>query len=433
MNSIFELIVNFETLIQILELKGKNDIANKKRIETYKKSVLTLKEIKNIYGNDLEKSKNILSQKLTKAPLEKLAQYVQNGYFICDKEPYGNIIIKNGKIIEQTLPTINLQILNKQPTNQPVNQSNQPNQPNQPNQLNQPNQPNQSNQPNQPITQLVTQPITQQGNEQSDWEKLNLNDKINLYNEFESIVNAKVGIGKIKIKDILNLGYKDINSLQQNYKNDKRIKQGILNSLDKYFAGQCHDQNHEYNRNKLKLLVDSINNIIKESSINTNLEDCIKYTVCGSYSRNKEDIGDLDFVICLSDIKTSVDYSKFINIFINVIKEKLKVYNFESVSSKILRVWVDINGITEKVIGKEEKIKIEFYFYKMPLEDYIFAVYARTIHVDEQKKIRMDAKRKGYLLSDKGIYKNEIKLSKEQLGSYPTTLEEINDIIKKLR
>jgi DNA polymerase/3'-5' exonuclease PolX len=93
-----DIISTYEIIFELIRINGDSGIVNRKRQETYKKAITTVKEI----DTKLELSKFVscLEDTLTEKPKKIMKDLLKKGEVILeDKPPYNGTIVRNGKIV----------------------------------------------------------------------------------------------------------------------------------------------------------------------------------------------------------------------------------------------------------------------------------------------------------------------------------------------
>ncbi len=93
-----DLVLTYETILDLSKINGDSGIANRKRQETYANAVIIVKET-DICLNILNFVNNL--DLLTEKPKKIMKELFAKGQVILEKkEPYNGVTIKNGKIVD---------------------------------------------------------------------------------------------------------------------------------------------------------------------------------------------------------------------------------------------------------------------------------------------------------------------------------------------
>lgn len=156
-------------------------------------------------------------------------------------------------------------------------------------------------------------------------------------------------------------------------------------------------------------IVDNIHELLLDTLLLINPE--LFGTICGSYRRQKDFVGDIDFIITNSRLITKKQTEKY-TIYFRDFLLKLKNMGFliefltgEEVKTKFMGIFKYNN-----IIGR---IDIRY----IPYESYYYALLYFTGNKDFNRNMRMVAISHGYKLNEYGLYKNnksfKVDLEKE--------------------
>lgn len=242
------------------------------------------------------------------------------------------------------------------------------------------------------------------------------NNKIIELEKLQSIT----GIGEVKAKQL----YKNNITLEKLLKEydkyeDKIDNSKLFNNLTKH---QIIGLKYYYH---LKLLIprieiSKIENKIKK--VINNLNKDLEVIVCGSYRRLKEKSGDIDVLILNKNLQTKEDIENSNVDYLQSVIEKLK-------DNKILVDNLTEQGKTKymgicKLVSRSKGRRIDIRF--MPYKCKASALLYFTGSGNFNKNMRLDAKKKGYLINEYGLF----KISKKENKLIETEKEE--DIFKEL-
>jgi DNA polymerase/3'-5' exonuclease PolX len=123
----------------------------------------------------------------------------------------------------------------------------------------------------------------------------------------------------------------------------------------------------------------------------------IKIELVGSYRRKKPTSTDIDVMVVS-------DKDNALSIFLESIKKTLKVYPYANGPDKLSMI-VDMSNILKE---KNKTYKIDA--FKSSIEDYIPMLLYSTGSKEFNIAMRIKAKKYGYLLNQKGLFKGSIKV-----------------------
>ena len=192
------------------------------------------------------------------------------------------------------------------------------------------------------------------------------------------------GIGKKTAYDLFkNYNIKSIDELKKKVDNGEIEVSDVIKKGLKYVG--------KINTNIDRKIVDKVLDYLLDILLNINPE--LFGTICGSYRRQKQTVGDIDFIVTYPH-KNNNYFRDILNILINkgFIIESL---TGEDVKSKFMGIF-KFNGI----IGR---IDIRYIDY----ESYYYALLYFTGNKDFNRNMRMVAISHGYRLNEYGLYKNK--------------------------
>ena len=247
-------------------------------------------------------------------------------------------------------------------------------------------------------------------------------DNINLTNniELEKLISV-TGIGEVKANDLFNkkitldILLKEYTKYEDNIEDSK-----ILINLTHH---QIVGLKYYYD---LKLLIprQEIDKIQKKIKRNiNNIDKSLEVIVCGSYRREKEKSGDIDILILHKKLIRDEDIDKQNIEYLKLIVETLKYKN-------ILVDNLTDGGNTKymgvcKLVSRSKGRRIDIRF--IPYISKASALLYFTGSGNFNKIMRLNAKKRGYLINEYGLY----KINKPENILIETLTEE--DIFKELK
>ena len=247
-------------------------------------------------------------------------------------------------------------------------------------------------------------------------------DNVNLKNniEIEKLISI-TGIGEVKANDLFNkkitldILLKEYTKYEDNIEDSK-----ILINLTHH---QIVGLKYYYD---LKLLIprqeiDKLQKKIKKN-IN-NIDKSLEVIVCGSYRRKKERSGDMDILILHKKLITNDDIEKQDIEYLKLIVETLKYKNIlvDSLTDGGNTKYMGVCKLVSRSKGRRIDIRFIPYISKAS------ALLYFTGSGNFNKIMRLDAKKKGYLINEYGLY----KINKPENILIETLIEE--DIFKELK
>jgi DNA polymerase/3'-5' exonuclease PolX len=211
------------------------------------------------------------------------------------------------------------------------------------------------------------------------------NDKI--IEELETIV----GVGRSNALAFIKDGIKSVQDLKD------KIKQNKIKVNDKILLGVKYHNKFFGNipRSEITKINTFLTKKIKEINIELKLNKKNEYffTICGSYRRKKPTSGDIDILVS----KKGDDGN--LKIFIDKIREILVDDITDNYEKKYM-------GFAKYDDNPIRRIDIRY----IPNESYYTALLYFTGSVELNKKMRQEAKAKGFKLSEYGLFKKNKKL-----------------------
>ena len=216
------------------------------------------------------------------------------------------------------------------------------------------------------------------------------NNILQSYQNISFLTEIGIGIGDSSIKELVEMGYTNIDQIKNNY---KEFRKGLKNPLNKYFKGHISTNLTKEEATKWVIY---FNKIIK------NIDKNIIFNIAGSYARGEDIIGDIDYVIVSkSDISLWNTmfklYNRLSSIYTNDISfDTALQYPKKYTNKKYYSTNIKILFKTKKGI-----IKVEIYGYSKC--KFIYPYFSRTANTELQKKIKLYASKKNILLSPWGL------------------------------
>jgi DNA polymerase/3'-5' exonuclease PolX len=132
-------------------------------------------------------------------------------------------------------------------------------------------------------------------------------------------------------------------------------------------------------------------------------------TTCGSYRRQKDTSGDVDFIIIHHDYKTDKDLTKNNEInYLDIVVQKLIEKKFIIDSLTKTDVKTKYMGIFKWKNSKPRRIDIRIF----PTESYYSAILYFTGSKDFNRQMRLNAIAHNYILNEYGLYNEKGKMFK---------------------
>ncbi len=235
-------------------------------------------------------------------------------------------------------------------------------------------------------------------------------------NELEAFKNLSIltgigiGLGDSGIKDLIRIGYTSIDQLKEIYEQDKfaKFRKGLQGPLRKYFEGnvRIEKMSREEATKWRDTIFEIVNSVIMEEDV------IVKHKIAGSYARKRDEIGDIDYVVVVNGSNANQALYNIMNNILDKLAEVTEIggdlsVELDSVTetpskavkgkrySTAIKMWFKVGSL---------KTKVEIYGYANT--EFIFPYFARAGEVDLQKKVKMQALKKGYKLSPFGILSN---------------------------
>ena len=241
-------------------------------------------------------------------------------------------------------------------------------------------------------------------------------DKKKGLNELEEIV----GIGRAHAIELYDMGITSVKILKEKIRN----KEIVVN--DKILLGLKYYGKYKMNipRSEMDLYNKFFEHLIKKINKTLKLDDTNKYIVeiCGSYRREKPTSNDIDVLISKIGSTSINKKENHLERIVNKLKTSLKnnmdkPLLVDSMTDK--KIKTKYMGFSKLYDNAIRRIDIRFISY----DSYYSALLYFTGSGDLNKKMRQIAKKKGYKLSEYGLYKldgNNVNITSER------------DIFKKL-
>jgi DNA polymerase/3'-5' exonuclease PolX len=215
-----------------------------------------------------------------------------------------------------------------------------------------------------------------------------LNKYLKSFCELNILMNAKVGIGPKTLIILCNSGL----DLETILHNKHEFNTGIYKSLSKFedMIGYSHllkDGVMRVPRIEADSIVKKLQSIVFDDVgdvVGDDVGKDVKSLVAGSYARGSEKIKDIDFVV----IATNEEHLK---LAFNKIIKKMRPISCEKTFRKL------------RLIVKDLRIPIEVYGYVNDIENFWAAEIDRSLTVNEHRRLRILAAKKGFRLSGAGL------------------------------
>ena len=199
------------------------------------------------------------------------------------------------------------------------------------------------------------------------------------------------GVGKKTAYNLLkNYNIKSVDELKNKIDNKEIEVSDIIKKGLKYVG--------KINTNIDRKVVDKIHDLLLDTLLL--IEPELFGTICGSYRRQKEFVGDIDFIIThpkLNNKRMTETYTIYFKDFLLKLKNMgflIESLTGEDVKTKFMGIFKYNN-----IIGR---IDIRY----IPYESYYYALLYFTGNKDFNRNMRMVAISHGYKLNEYGLYKN---------------------------
>ncbi len=239
-----------------------------------------------------------------------------------------------------------------------------------------------------------------------------------------------VGIGRAKALELVDKGITSVDELKEKIKKKEiEVNDKILLGLKyygKYKMNIPRSEMDQYNA-LLKHLVKKINKTLK-------LDDKNEYVLelCGSYRRQKAFSNDIDVLISKKDTFAHSKSQNHLERFVNKLKNPLKHNNnqpliIDSMTDK--RIVTKFLGFSKLLDNPPRRLDIRFVNY----DSYPAALLYYTGSAQLNVKMREIAKKKGYKLSEYGLFDKDgrpIKVSSERDIFHALGMEYLNPSLR---
>ena len=251
--------------------------------------------------------------------------------------------------------------------------------------------------------------------------------KLDAYSTFMNIY----GFGKKFVKTLFDKNIYSIPDLKEAVK----YEEIQLNNIQKLGLKYYHDMQHKIPRNEITKITSIFKRVAKKID-----KDLILMTV-GSYRRGLKESGDIDILLAHPNVN-KISKNNYLKTFIDILKESKTIHLIDlkskSVSLSVRKTRKEAQrkptqGSTRyKYISTEFLIKTPLspYYRKLDIKYYPYdSFYTALMYFTGSRsfniKMRKLAKRKGYQLSDYGLYKITNEGLKEKIDI--TSEEDIFD------
>ena len=220
-------------------------------------------------------------------------------------------------------------------------------------------------------------------------------DKKKIINQLSEVIN----IGPSKATELYDLGVTSVSDLKKKISSKEiKVNDKINLGLKYYNKYKTKIPRKEITRTEvfLKKIIDDINLTITNNKLHL--------VICGSYRRGKDYSNDIDILI--TRLNSKKGDKTFFTTFINKLKEKIKINN----NSPFLIDDLTDKNIKTKYMGfskyKDNSIRrIDIRYVSYP--EFYFALLYFTGSKDLNKRMREVAKKKGYKLSEYGLFDSD--------------------------
>lgn len=213
------------------------------------------------------------------------------------------------------------------------------------------------------------------------------------YAQYIEDLEEVIGIGRKKAHDlVVNHNINSVKELKKAYKNGKiELNDKVLLGLKWY---------RKYKQNIPREEVHEIYNYLNKQVKKINPELIV--VICGSYRRMKTTSNDIDVLLTIPSVKTKDDFEKQKQNCLQTLVKTLKKKNFlvDDMTDKHFETkYMGFCQLTKK--NNVRRIDIRY----MPYNSYYAALLYFTGSGEFNKKMRMIAISKGYLLNEYGLYR----------------------------
>ncbi len=235
---------------------------------------------------------------------------------------------------------------------------------------------------------------------------------LSAYENLDKLTKLGIGLGDVAIKELVNMGYTDVEQLRTNY---ITLRNGLRDPLEKYFKNDVLSSVSYREATKIK-------NVIDKLLTNTGC----KNSIAGSYARKEKYVGDIDYVIVC---KTNDElWETMTELFEKLCALDGKIKLFDVIQKPSIGTDKKFYSTHFKLVLEKDKklIKLEVYGYSNC--NFIFPYFARTATVEEQKKLKLKAASLGYILSPWGILEKDTRNLVKKSDSI-TTIKDIYNFL----
>jgi hypothetical protein len=255
-------------------------------------------------------------------------------------------------------------------------------------------------------------------------------DELEAFKNLSVLTGIGIGLGDSGIKDLIRMGYSSIEQLKTVYEKDKfaKFRKGLQGPLCKYFEGTVRIE--KMSREEATKWRDVILSIVNQSIEEEDVKDVVfKHKIAGSYARKKEEIGDIDYVIVANGTNANLALYKIMNSVLDKLTEVTDIgdlpVELDSVTetpskaikgkrySTAIKLWFKVASL---------KTKVEIYGYANT--EFVFPYFARAGEVSLQKKVKIQALKKGYKLSPWSLDIKDTDIPIETISEQIETMRE---------
>lgn len=208
----------------------------------------------------------------------------------------------------------------------------------------------------------------------------------NKKNQFKTETFTRIsGIGKVKALEIINQGIKTIDQLRKN----ENIK---LTHHQKIGLKYLHDFEEKIPMKEAEKIVNILKKLEKDFKN-------VKITICGSYRRQKKNLGDIDVLMCSPDFSSKED-KEFGGLKLRMFVDKLKYNGFVTDTLALGNTkFMGVFQLTNKHLHRRIDIRI------IPSDQYWTALLYFTGSGKFNKRFRTHALENNYTVNEYSIRK----------------------------
>ncbi len=223
-----------------------------------------------------------------------------------------------------------------------------------------------------------------------------------------------IGVGRAKALEFIEQGITSVEQLQE------KIKKKEIEVNDKILLGLKYYGKYKMNipRSEMDLYNNLLKRLVKKINKSLGLTDKDEYVLelCGSYRREKAFSNDIDVLISKKDTFATSKKQNHLERFVNKLKSPMKHNNnkqliIDSMTDK--KIITKFMGFSKLLDNPPRRIDIRF----IPYDSYPTALLYFTGSSTTNKRMREIAKKKGYKLSEYGLFDKNgrpVKVSSER-------------------